>query len=72
MGGHKAAAIAAVLKKARVYLVSSLPAEALGRIGLVPFDDLDQALTAAGEVVGTEARIWALPYGDSVLPQAVA
>ena len=72
LGGHKAAAIAAVLKKARVHLVSSLPAEAIGRVGLVPFDDLGQALAAAHEVVGSEARIWALPYGDSVLPQAAA
>ena len=72
LGGHKAAAIAAVLKKARVHLVSSLPAEAIGRIGLVSFDDLGQAMAAAHEVVGSEARIWALPYGDSVLPQAAA
>ncbi len=72
LGGHKAAAIAAVLKKARVHLVSSLPAEAIGRVGLVPFDDLGQALAAAYEAVGSEARIWVLPYGDSVLPQAAA
>ena len=72
LGGHKAAAIASVLKKARVHLVSSLPAEAIGRVGLVPFDDLGQALAAAHEVVGPEARIWSLPYGDSVLPQAAA
>ena len=72
LGGHKAAAIAAVLKKARVHLVSSLPAEAIGRVGLVPFDDLDQAVAAAHEVVGPEARVWVLPYGDSVLPQAAA
>ena len=72
LGGHKAAAIAAVLKKARVHLVSSLSAEAIGRVGLVPFDDLDQAVAAAREVVGPEARIWVMPYGDSVLPQAVA
>ena len=72
LGGHKAAAIASVLKKARVHLVSSLPVEDIGRIGLVPFDDLGQAMAAAHEVVGHEARIWALPYGDSVLPQAAA
>ena len=72
LGGHKAAAIAAVLKKARVHLVSALPAEALGCVGLVPFDDLAQAVAAAHEVVGPEARIWVLPYGDSVLPQAAA
>jgi nickel-dependent lactate racemase len=72
LGGHKAAAIAAVLKKARVHLVSSLSAESIGRVGLVPFDDLGQAVAAAHEVVGPEAQIWTLPYGDSVLPQAAA
>lgn len=72
LGGHKAAAIAGVLKKARVYLVSSLAAEAIGRVGVVSFDDLGQAVAAAHEVVGPEARIWAMPYGDSVLPRAVA
>lgn len=72
LGGHKAAAIAAVLKKARVHLVSSLSAEAIGRVGLVPFDDLSQAVVTAHEVVGPEARVWVLPYGDSVLPRAVA
>lgn len=72
LGGHKAAAIAGVLKKARVYLVSSLAAEAIGRVGVVPFDDLGQAVAAAHEVVGTDARVWAMPYGDSVLPRAVA
>ncbi len=72
LGGHKAAAIAAVVKKARVHLVSSLPAEALGRVGVVPFDDLDQAMAAAHEVAGSAARILALPYGDSVLPQAAS
>jgi nickel-dependent lactate racemase len=72
LGGHKAAAIAAVLKKARVHFVSSLPTDVLGQVGLVPFDGLDEAMAAAHEVVGAEARVLVLPYGDSVLPQAAA
>ncbi|MEE3258245.1 MAG: nickel-dependent lactate racemase, partial [Candidatus Latescibacterota bacterium] len=72
LGGHKAAAIAAVLKKARVHFVSSLPTDVLGRVGLVPFDNLDQALAAAHAIVGANGQVLALPYGDSVLPQVVA
>ncbi len=72
LGGHKAAAIASVLKKARVYFVSSLPAEALGQVGLVPFDDLDRAMAVAYEMTGSDSRILVLPYGDSVLPQVVS
>lgn len=69
LGGHKAAAIAAVLKKARVHFVSALPAGVLGKVGLVPFADLDRAMAAAYEVVGVDASVLAMPFGDSVLPQ---
>ena len=71
LGGHKAAAIASVLKKARVHFVSALPANVLGQVGLVPFADLDRAMAAAYEVVGPDASVLALPFGDSVLPQEV-
>ena len=72
LNAEQAAAIASVLKKARVHFVSSLPAEALGQVGLVPFDDLDRAMAAAYEMTGPDARILVLPYGDSVLPQVAA
>ena len=72
LGGHKAAAIASVLKKVHVYLVSKLPIDVLGQVGLRPFADLDAALAAARAVAGEQRRILALPYGDSVLPQEAA
>ena len=72
LGGHKAAAIASVLQKARVHFVSQLPVDILGQVGLEPFADLDAALAAARTVVGEQARILVLPYGDSVLPQEAA
>jgi lactate racemase len=71
LGGHKAAAVAAVLKRAAVYLVSGLPDELVRRCGMVPFTGkagvqvaLDAALAEAGE--GTPVLI--LPQGSSVLP----
>lgn len=68
LGGHKAAAIAAVLKKAGVYLVSGLGEEVLAGSGMMPFANLDAALAAALSETGPQARVLSLPYGGSVLP----
>jgi nickel-dependent lactate racemase len=72
LGGHKAAAIAAVLKRAAVYLVSGLEEKVLAGSGLVPFAGLDEALRAALAKVGPQARVLSLPYGGSVLPVLAA
>ncbi len=68
LGGHKAAAIAAVQKKAEIYLVSGLPAEDAARAGLRPFATIEAALEAARRRVGPAARIAVIPQGGSVLP----
>jgi nickel-dependent lactate racemase len=68
LGGHKAAAVASVLKRAKVYLVSALPAESVRRCGLVPFDDLGEAVAIALGEVGPEASVTVLPQGGSILP----
>ncbi|MGQ9598317.1 MAG: nickel-dependent lactate racemase [Anaerolineae bacterium] len=72
LGGHKAAAIASVLKRARVYLVSALPEELVRRCGLVPFSDPDRAVRAALGELGLDARILVLPEGSSILPSLAA
>jgi len=68
LGGHKAAAVASVLKRARVYLVSALPAESVQRCGLVPFNDVGEAMEIALGEVGPEASVIVLPQGGSILP----
>jgi len=68
LGGHKAAAVASVLKRAKVYLVSALPAESVRRCGLVPFDDLGEAVEIALGEVGSGASVIVLPQGGSILP----
>jgi nickel-dependent lactate racemase len=68
MGGHKAAAIASVLKRVRVYLVSALPAESVQRCGLVPFKEVSEAIEMALGEVGPEASVIVLPQGGSMLP----
>jgi len=68
LGGHKAAAIAMVLKKARVFLVSELADSFVRSIFLEPYSDLDNALKDAMKHVGKSAKIIIMPYGGSTLP----
>lgn len=68
LGGHKAAAIATVLKKASVTLVSSLPPELIEDCGLRPFADFDLALEAALGDAGPDPVITVIPSGSAVLP----
>ncbi|NKB65482.1 MAG: nickel-dependent lactate racemase [Candidatus Latescibacteria bacterium] len=70
LGGHKAAAMAAVQQRAGVYLVSALEADLVRRCGMEPFTGIDQALARARQEVGPTARIVAMPQGGSVLPVA--
>jgi nickel-dependent lactate racemase len=69
LGGHKAAAVATVLQRAQIYLVSELPVDLVGRCGMAPFPSPEEALAAALVEVGAGARVLVLPHGGSVLPQ---
>lgn len=69
LGGHKAAAVAAVLRRAEVYLVSALPGELVRRCGMIPVADLDATLAAALDASGPGASLLVLPQGGSILPQ---
>jgi nickel-dependent lactate racemase len=68
LGGHKAAAISAVQKRARVYLVSDLAEDLVRRCRMTPFRSPEQAMDAAFEAMGREARLLVLPQGGSILP----
>jgi nickel-dependent lactate racemase len=68
LGGHKAAAVARVLARAHVYLVSSMPEQAVRSCGLVPFSDVGSALEAALHHAGSSAKLLIMPEGGSVLP----
>lgn len=70
LGGHKAAAIAMVMRHADVYLVSDLEDELVKSIFMTPFDSVQQALDAAMEKLGSKATVLAMPYGGSTLPRA--
>ena len=68
LGGHKAAAIAMVLEKAEVFLVSEMPDELVRKCFLRPYHDAQTALNDAFARLGQDATILAMPFGGSTLP----
>lgn len=70
LGGHKAAAIAMVLRNAEIDLVSDLPDDFVRKIFLKPYASAQAALDAALEKLGRGATILSMPYGGSTLPRA--
>ena len=72
LGGHKAAAIAAALKRAQIYLVSDLDPGAAPLCGIRHFSELDMALDAARTDLGADAEVTVLPHGASVFPMVCA
>ena len=71
LGGHKAAAIAMVLERAEVDLVSDLDPDFVRSMFLVPQPSAQAALDAALAKLGRDATILAMPYGGSTLPTVV-
>lgn len=70
LGGHKAAAIALVMKRADVYLVSEMDPEYVESLMFVPAASLDDAFASATEKLGPESSVIVMPYGGSTLPCA--
>lgn len=70
LGGHKAAAIAMVLKNTRVYFVSDMDKELSRKIFFEPFDSVQEALDRAFEELGQDAKVILIPHGGSILPVA--
>jgi len=68
LGGHKAAAIAMVLKNADIYLVSDMAPEFVRSIFMKPFSTVQEAYDAAVGKLGGDASVIVMPYGGSTLP----
>ena len=69
LGGHKAAAIAMVRKKAEIYLVSDMEPEFVKTLFMEPFDTVQKAFDAALQKKGAGAKVIVMPYGGSTLPK---
>jgi nickel-dependent lactate racemase len=71
LGGHKAAAIALVLEKSDIYLVSEMEADFVESIFLKPFTTVQQAFDAAIKALGEDASVLVMPYAGSTLPKSI-
>lgn len=70
LGGHKAAAIAMVLKKATILLVSDMKPELAEKIYMEPMPTVQAALDKAFELQGHDAKVILMSHGGSTLPVA--
>ncbi|MEL7623201.1 MAG: nickel-dependent lactate racemase [Clostridiales bacterium] len=68
LGGHKAAAIALILRKANIYLVSEMEEAFVRKIFMRPFRKVQDALDAALAASAANPSILLMPYGGSTLP----
>lgn len=68
LGGHKAAAIGLVLRKADIFLVSDMEPGFVKSIFMEPYGGVQTALDAAFEKMGGNASVLVMPYGGSTLP----
>lgn len=69
LGGHKAAAIAMVLRRAGIFLVSEMDPALVRRMFMTPFARAQDALDAALRRHGAGARVLVMPYAGSTLPR---
>ncbi len=66
LGGHKAAAVAGLLARADVYLVSDFPDDVVRSMCMSPFATVGEALAAALERAGDEPSCLVVPHGSRV------
>ncbi len=70
LGGHKAAAIAMVLDKAEIYLVSEMEPDFVRTLFMEPYSTVQEAFDSAMKKQGEDATVIVMPYGGSTLPRA--
>lgn len=68
LGGHKAAAIAMVMQKAEIYLISEMDPEFVKSLFFIPASTAQAAFDEAMKKHGPDARVIAMPFGGAVLP----
>lgn len=68
LGGHKAAAIAMILERADIKLVSEMPDDFVESIFLQPYHSLQKAYDDAITKHGRNATVIVMPFGGATLP----
>ncbi len=70
LGGHKAYYLMKALQKVQIILVSSMPDYYAANIfKLKTARAVNDALSEAFSMVGKNAKVWAIPYGNFTLPE---
>ncbi len=68
LGGHKAAAIARVLNKAKVFMVSAMEKKDIEAVFFTGKESVQQALDHAIKAAGEDAKVLVIPQGGSIFP----
>ena len=68
LGGHKAAAVARVLKQCDVFLITGMERALVEASGFSYATSPAKALQSAFENLGEKSTIWAMPYAGSTVP----
>jgi len=68
LGRHKASRIANINLNSEIYLISDLADEIKKNLFIKNFDSLEKAFSEAIKVQGENAKVLAIPYGNSTLP----
>lgn len=71
LGGHKAAAIAQVMCRTSIFMVSDMDPEFVRSIFMTPFKTVQEAYDAAQKKLGGNAEVIVMPFGGSTLPQVM-
>jgi nickel-dependent lactate racemase len=71
LGGHKAAAIARVVKKAEVFMVSAMNERDIEAAFFTKKEWVQKALDEAISIVGKHAKVLVIPQGGSVFPNVI-
>ena len=69
LGGHKAAAIALILQKADIYLVSEMSDALVDKMFMKPFSSVQEAYDSAPKTLGDQSKVIVMPFGGSTLPK---
>ncbi len=68
-GGHKAYYLAKALQRVEIILVSIMPDyQAVNIFGLKTARAVNNALRQAFDIAGKNAKVWAMPHGNTTLP----
>ena len=68
LGGHKAAAVARVLKKCNVILVTGMDPDLVRTCKFLWAPSVQEALSRAFAELGQAATVWVMPYAGSIVP----